>query len=893
MPHALAQQFFPDTCRLIDESMHSAIARVMRLTNEFEDLASSGNTDAQDSMSYAMELSDALINVYILQGDPDDTLRYVKRIHNAATRDPNTAAIITRVDGAVVRARREFRLAELCAEVDLRTLEETTLQEVSNSIDRMGDHGVQLALRCDAVCHRVVTELDIAQRALTALEQADIAELPEHGPKLASLAPPTSQRTARGAVAAYARGVEAVPKRLPNWGEPLNTLEALASRTSAPLPRQRAISHKLIFDTPPAYEGPLRPLDTAATTYFDLIKEEVLPKDLAQLIRRYSVDSRRTRIKNIEKNVAALDAEVKGIKARLYSLITESPPGRDRKDDIARAQNELERREQRRQELAGMLPHAQTHFFFCEERGDYRRLSELKAKDVAAAPKTDPGVEASDSESSNEEPLQVAGMPAPPPSATAPRLLTCKPSSSKKTSTASPSDAGDGDEAADDCDTLVPTPSKPVRVKREAEAKPKAPHMVRNPVAVLSVSGVDSCKKCRSKKHPVPCVCRDGFVRCDKCTEEDQRCDYVGLNLRGVIKEYGGKDRHNPRVLAVFNGHGFTLAGASTDARGKQSKGPLTAEQVVDACRRIKALLDSTLVVKVLDLNVLQQEADTAGISSLVAGPTLFPPDLPKDARPLLSTWTDLTLPPPSSGSEPAVAPSVKKRKVEESPTAIKAPSETEPIQKRRCTTMPPIQSGSSLVVAPLSSSLPPSAPALNLSDSELVTVKALRRQWGKTMANLGLMYRLLLDYATREEEITLAEFGGPVGRGGAVVSAPFPLAVSDLPASLADCFFDRASQTTSRALLRFQDVTTAGLLGPGSSTRLPATPTPVGRGESSDIIAVERFLQRDSVSTPRAGRSGSLVKGKGKSKAVADNAGSDADGEGEADADDVAIGPA
>ncbi|KAI0739801.1 hypothetical protein C8Q80DRAFT_1274820 [Daedaleopsis nitida] len=158
-------------------------------------------------------------------------------------------------------------------------------------------------------------------------------------------------------------------------------------------------------------------------------------------------------------------------------------------------------------------------------------------------------------------------------------------------------------------------------------------------------------------------------------------------------------------------------------------------------------------------------------------------------------------------------------------------------------------------------------------------------------MANLGLAYRLLLDYPAREEEITLAEFGGPVGQGGAVVSAPFPLAVSDLPASLVDCFFDRALQTTLCTLPRFQDVTTAGLLGPGSLMRLPATPTPVGRSESSDVVTVERSLQLDSVLTPRAGRSGSL-KGKGKSKAVANNAGSGADGEGEADADDVAIGP-
>ncbi|KAI0739800.1 hypothetical protein C8Q80DRAFT_1274819 [Daedaleopsis nitida] len=439
----------------------------------------------------------------------------------------------------------------------------------------------------------------------------------------------------------------------PNWGEPLNTLKALASRTSVPPPWQCAVSHKLIFDTLPAYEGPLRPLDIAATTYFDLIKEEVLPKDLAQLIRRYSIDSHHAQIKNIEKNIAALDAEVKGIKARLYSLTTEGPPGRDRKDDIAQAQNELEKREQRRQELAGMLPRAQTHLFFYEERGDYRRLSELKAEDVAATPKTDPGVETSDSESSDEEPLQVAGTPAPPSSATAPRRSTRKPSSSKKTSTAPPSDAGNGDEAADDSNASVPAPSKPVRVKREAEAKPKAPRVVRNPVAVLSVSGVDSCEKCRSKKHPVPCVRRDGFVRCDKCTEEDQRCDYVGLNLCGVIKEYGGKDQHNPRVLAVFNGRGFTLAGAFTDAWGKQSKGPLTTDQVVDACRRIKALLDSTLVVKVLDLSVLQQEADP--------------------------------------GSEPAVAPSVKKRMVKESPTAVKAPSETEPVQKRQRATVPPV----------------------------------------------------------------------------------------------------------------------------------------------------------------------------------------------------------
>ncbi|KAI0753371.1 hypothetical protein C8Q80DRAFT_1118515 [Daedaleopsis nitida] len=196
MPHSLAAKFSPETRRLADELAIPAAARLLRLINELEDLASSGNADEDDTASYAENLADALvrrsasavrlvlilpqITVYTLQGDPEDTLRYVQRIKDAGTRVPNTAALFARIDAAVVRTRRGFRLAELRAEVGLLSMELATLREVSCAIDRLGNSRSTLALRHDVLRRRIAEDLDVAQRALTALEQSDDEDLGAH-----------------------------------------------------------------------------------------------------------------------------------------------------------------------------------------------------------------------------------------------------------------------------------------------------------------------------------------------------------------------------------------------------------------------------------------------------------------------------------------------------------------------------------------------------------------------------------------------------------------------------------------------------------------------------------------------------------------------------------------
>lgn len=81
MPHSLAAKFSPDTRRLADELAIPAAARLLRLINELEDLASSGNADEDDTASYAEDLADALVRRAAPAVRPVLTLPADHRLH--------------------------------------------------------------------------------------------------------------------------------------------------------------------------------------------------------------------------------------------------------------------------------------------------------------------------------------------------------------------------------------------------------------------------------------------------------------------------------------------------------------------------------------------------------------------------------------------------------------------------------------------------------------------------------------------------------------------------------------------------------------------------------------------------------------------------------------------